>query len=193
MCNNGASKDDEYLRTMIALSAKTHQDEAMEEVSRAAVRSLARSEAARFRNFLLGGLQDTFIRNERGVFVPATFGSIDLTRLDRVISRIIKGLFYTERGDRVPDDYDVVNYSTAGLTRIPKLTALPILAQVRAAMHTPMKLVGGPQFAFWSVYDPADLNQSFWIIAIYRAHSFLGWTVRRTEQRTPAALQAGPK
>jgi hypothetical protein len=165
---------------MVALSAKSHGDESLDEVSASTVRSLARPEAARFRNSILTALQETFVKNEGGVFVPATLGNVDLTRLDRVIQRVIRGLFYVEKGARVPDDYEVVNYSTAGLTRVPKATALPIAANVTAAMAMPMKLVGGPQFAFWSLYDTADVKQSFWVIAIYRAHSFIGWTVRGT-------------
>lgn len=115
------------------------------------------------------------------MFVPANFGSVDLTRFDAVIQRVIKGLFYAEKGHRVPDDYKVVNYSTAGLTHLPKATVLPVIANVSAAMDTPMKFIAGPQFAFWSMYSTADVKQSFWVIVIYRAHSFVGWTVRRTD------------
>jgi hypothetical protein len=133
------------------------------------------------------GLQETFIQNERGVFVPATLGSVDLTRLDRVITRIIKGLFYAENGCRLPDNYKVVNYASAGLAQVPKAIAMPVMAKVSAAMETPMKFVGGPQFAFWSQYDAADPKKSFWVIAIYRAHSFIGWTVRSAAGQTAAA------
>lgn len=150
VCNNGCSKDDEYLRTIIALSANSHRDEALDQVSSTTVRSLARPEASRFREAIMTGLQETFIQNECGVFVPATLGSVDLTRLDRAITRIIKGLFYAENGCRLPDNYRVVNYAGAGLTQVPKAIALPVMEKVSAAMETPMKFVGGPQFAFWS-------------------------------------------
>jgi hypothetical protein len=70
-------------------------------------------------------------------FVPGTLGTVDLTRLDRVISCVIKGLFYVEKGRRLKDNYKVVNYSTAGLTEVPKPIALHVMANVAAAMQTP--------------------------------------------------------
>jgi len=180
-CNNGSSKDDEYLRTIIVLSARTHRDEALEQVTSRTVRSLVRAEASGFREGILTGLREMFAQNERGVFVPATFGRVDLTRLDRVITRIIKGLFYAENSYRLPDDYKVVNYSAAGLTQVPEGIALTLAANVSATMETSMKLVGGPQFAFWSQYESADPRHSSWVIAMYRTHSFVGWTVRSAE------------
>jgi hypothetical protein len=47
------------------------------------------------------------------------------------------------------------------------------------------KVIGGPQFLYWSHYNPADLDQSTWILVIYRHHFFIGWTVKRDDGIVP--------
>lgn len=104
---------------MIGLSAKGERDEILRPVSDAAARALARPEAAGFRQSIVRDIKETFIPGPAGIFVPALVGNVDLPRFDRVISRIIKGIFYTERGVRLSLTYSVVSYSMAGLTRVP--------------------------------------------------------------------------
>lgn len=178
-CNTGASKDDEYLRTMIALSAKTDRGASSDEISAAAIRSLARPEAARFLESIMRGITETFVPSPAGVLVPASIGNVDLARFDRVIARVIKGIFYDERKTRLHSDYRVVNYSTAGLTRIPATVAQQIQAQIEPLLALDPKLIGGREFVYWSHYNLGDFNESFWIIVIHRHHSFIGWTVKR--------------
>src|ERR1022692_4134489 len=107
------------------------------------------------------------------ILVPALVGTVDLLRFDRVI---IKGLFYTERGVRLPSTYLVVSYSMAGLTRVPTAVGRPFRAIIELLMAREPKYVGGPQFVFWSDYDSSDANQSTWLLVIHRHHFFIGWT-----------------
>lgn len=175
-CNNGASKDDEYLRTIIGLSAKGERDEILKPISDAAARALVRPEAAGFRQSIVKDIKEAFISGPAGILVPALVGTVDLLRFDRVISRIIKGLFYTERGVRLPSTYLVVSYSMAGLTRVPTAVGRPFRAIIELLMAREPKYVGGPQFVFWSDYDSSDANQSTWLLVIHRHHFFIGWT-----------------
>jgi hypothetical protein len=177
-CNNGASKDDEYLRTMIALSAKGKSDESLKLLSEAAVRSLARPEAVNFRRAILGNLKETFVYDPAGIVVPATFGNVDLSRFDKVIARIIKGLFFKERGQRLPSNYVVENYSTEGLKKVPRAEGKRLAEQIKGVIASDPKEIVGPQFLYWSQYSESDLNLSFWVILIHRHHSFIGWTVK---------------
>lgn len=178
-CNNGASKDDEYLRTMIALSTKGERTASLDTLSAAAVRSLVRPEAVHFRESMLRDLRETFTPGPAGVLVPVLLGNVDLTRFDKVIARIIKGIFFAERGTRLPSDHKVVSYSTAGLTRIPVAVGRQLQALVEPLLARDPKSIGGLEFIYWSDYNPADMNQSSWILLIHRYHSFIGWTVRR--------------
>lgn len=177
-CNGGASKDDEYLRTIIGLSAKGERDEILKPVSDAAVRSLVRPEATGFRASILNGITETFVSGPEGIFRPALVGNVDLERFDRVVARIIKGVFFFERGFPLPAYYRVVNYSTAGLKKVPLKVGLQLKALIEGVIVGEPKHIGGPQFVYWSHYNPDDLNQSTWILVLHRHHFFIGWTVK---------------
>lgn len=177
-CNGGASKDDEYLRTIIGLSAKGERDEILKPISDAAARALARPNAAGFRHSILKDVREIYVPGPEGILVPALVGNADLGRFDRVTARIIKGIFFHERGGRLPSDYHVVNYSTEGLRRLPTDVGHQLKAIVETLLLRAPKQIGGPQFLYWSDYDPNDSNQSTWLLAIHRHHFFIGWTVR---------------
>ena len=179
-CNTGASKDDEYLRTVIALSAKSERGPALKVISDAAIRSLKRPEAAGFRNSIVNGLQETFVKNSEGIIVPATFGNVDLVRFDSVIKRIIKALFAFERGMRLPSGYKVLSYSTEGLTTMDKASGEKLAEQIKRTTATDVKAIGGQQFRYCSVYSEPDTHCSFWVIAIYGFHYFIGSTSMRS-------------
>ena len=184
-CNTGASKDDEYLRTMIALSAKGERNASFDTLVEKTVRSLVRPEAAHFRESIMRGLSETFIPSPAGVLVPAVLGDVDLSRFDKVIARIIKGIFFDERGRRLHSDYEVVSYSTAGLTRVSVAVGQRLQSYIGPLLARDPKQIGGPEFLYWSDYNPSDIDQSWWILLIHRHHSFIGWTVER-EHATPA-------
>jgi hypothetical protein len=177
-CNGGSSKDDEYLRTMIGLSAKGERDEILQPISDAAARALARPQAARFRRSILETVRETFAPGPASILVPVLVGNVDLGRFDRVAARIIKGVFWAERGSRLPSDYDVIVYSTEGLRQLPQSVGLQLKSIVDTLLAREPRHVGGPQFLYWSDYNPLDPNQSTWLLVVHRQHFFIGWTVK---------------
>ena len=177
-CNGGASKDDEYLRTMIGLSAKGDCDDILKPIADATARALARPQAARFRNTILENVHETFVPNSSGILVPALIGTVDLGRFDRVTARIIKGIFYAQRGKPLPSEYHVVSYSTEGLRKLPMSVGQQLRAIIVALLEREPKYIGGPQFVYWSDYNTEDQNQSTWLLVIHRYHFFIGWTVK---------------
>ena len=180
-CNNGASKDDEYLRTMIALSAKGQGDENLKTVSDATVRALIRPQAAGFQKSIVSGIQETFVPGPAGTFKPALVGNVDLERFDRVVARIIRGIFSFERGVRLASEYAVVNYSLEGLRRVPIEVGRQLQVMIEPIIAREPKHIGGPQFIYWSDYNPEDPNVSMWIMVIHRHHFFIGWTVKAAD------------
>jgi len=96
---------------------------------------------------------------------------------DGVVS-IIKAVFWAERGSRLPSDYSVITYSTEGLRQLPQSVGLPLKAIVDTLLAREPRHIGGPQFLYWSDYNPLDPNQSTWLLVIHRHHCFIGWTVK---------------
>jgi hypothetical protein len=163
---------------MIGLSAKGERDEILKPLSDATTRAFARPEGERFAKSILKTVRRTFVPTPSGVLIPAFFGTVNLDRLDLVTARIIKGIFYTERGRRLPSDYKVVAYSTEGLKRVPTSVGQQLKTIIEVLIAREPKRVGGPQFLYWSDYDPDDHNQSTWLLVIHRHHFFIGWTVK---------------
>jgi hypothetical protein len=95
-----------------------------------------------------------------------------------VAARIIKGVFWAERGSRLPSDYDVIIYSTEGLRQLPQSVGLQLKSIVDTLLAREPRHVGGPQFLYWSDYNPLDPNQSTWLLVVHRHHFFIGWTVK---------------
>jgi hypothetical protein len=96
-----------------------------------------------------------------------------------VAGRIIKGIFFTERGFRLSSDYRVVSYSMEGLKGVSLGVGRQLLAFIEAVTTGDPKHIGGLQFLYWSVYyNPSNLNESVWVLIIHRHHIFIGWTVR---------------
>jgi hypothetical protein len=91
-------------------------------------------------------LEKTIVTGPGGVPRPGFVGNVDLDRLDNVIARIIKGIFYKERGVRLPSGYRVVNYSTEGLRRLPMEVGEKFEEIVEGLIGPDPKHIGGPQF-----------------------------------------------
>ena len=163
---------------MIALSANGQGEGDLKPLSDASIRSLLRPESAGFRKAIMDGLQETFVEGAEGILKSATVGTVDLSRFDRVVARIIKGVFYSERGVRLPSDYRVVNYSVQGLTKIPIKAGKVLQSNIECLIERDPRHVGGPQFLYWSDYCKTDPSMSFWAMVIHRHHFFIGWTVK---------------
>lgn len=177
-CNEGASKDDEYLRTMIGLSAKSADEEISKPIIDATMRALSRVESRSFLRAIALDVTPTIARTDTGLFYPAIEGTVHLDRFDRVTARMIKALFFKEREQRLPDDYEVISFSLAGLKGTAVEDSNTLRRQIDVTLAGETKHIAGPQFIYWSRYYQ-DPNWSFWIMAIHKHHHFLGWTVRR--------------
>ena len=95
---------------------------------------------------------------------------INKPRIDRVAQRIIRGLFFTEKGYPVPDGYEVTNSAQqSGLS-----TILDSLGDVGYAEH---RTIGGTMFAYTFAPTDEDPNSIVWLSMFYEKLPFAGFTV----------------
>jgi hypothetical protein len=170
---------------MIVLAGNSEKDPLLNALRAATVRSMVRPEAAGFRRSILENLQETFVRGPEGPHIPAIKGSLDLDRFDRVAERIVKAVFFFERGWRLPSSYSSVVLAAAGLRKLPGDLAGQLRVQVEMLLALPEKHIGGEVFTYRSHYDPDDLNQSSWLLIIHRKHFFFGWTIKTESSNMP--------
>ena len=113
-CNRAASQDDEYFKALLALKETDHPD--AKEVRESVLRSLARPRSRRFSRNFLDRVGRVNVHTPAGLYLGKRLSyDVDLERLDRVAARVAKGLFYTLKGKRIPQEYMVVAHCEDGL------------------------------------------------------------------------------
>lgn len=105
-CNGGSSGDDEYFRNAIVMSTYRGDNRHGVSGSDAAVRSIKRS--ARLRQEFSRSIRLVPTVSEVGGVERWGLGfSVDSRRINRVFSRIVRGIFYEETGRILPSQWDV--------------------------------------------------------------------------------------
>jgi hypothetical protein len=105
-CRSGQSDDDEYFRAVILTSETIGDDPRIEGPMAANVRALQKPQKVGFKHMVLNSLTYTDVITEAGIFIrraPAI--RIDSDRINSVIERIFRGLFYREFNIPVPEDH----------------------------------------------------------------------------------------
>lgn len=172
-CNQKASMDDEYFRVNLAGRRDVgDHPEALGAMAKA-FRALKYPEAKRFRRSFLNNVGMFFFVNEEGFIEPGASYSPDIKRLERVASRITKGLFWHKTRKRLPDHY-VVDAFVADQIRKwdEKLTSM--CAEVLREEPT---AIGNEVFKGWYKSTPEDEFTSLWVLQFYSKIHFLCLTI----------------
>ena len=172
-CNNAASKDDEYFRSTLVFRRDAGEHAEAKRVVDSAVRSLQRPEARGFTDSLLGNVREFFFKNEHGIVEPGASYHVDLERIDRVASRVVKGLFWKDYGKRLPDEYMVSSYNDSGIQHMDENQ----LGIVRSVLEGRAKTVGNKVFRYWKSAVPEDNYSTVWILLFYESVYFLCYTL----------------
>lgn len=103
-CNNGQSKEDEYLRAMLAPNVAA-QNPAARPAWETAFRGMQRPEAAGFKRTFFESLEYAELVAANQERQRVLTYDITAARLGRVAARMIRGLYYHETGRCLPDHH----------------------------------------------------------------------------------------
>ena len=179
-CNSTASKDDENLRNVLAASREAGEHPDARKVAEKAVRSLQRPEAQGLRRSFLDSTDFFFFVNELGVIEPGGSYYVNHERLERVGSRIIKGLFWHHNNHRLPSDCEVAVYVDKGLQHIDK-RQLQLFYQV---MREQPFSAGKRAFKYWYKPIPEDKSTGIWVLQFYDNIHFFCLTINPKSEPT---------
>lgn len=178
--NKQVSKDDEYFRLKVILREDTADHPEVKQVLPTVLRSLAKPEKVGFAQALFKSIREVDLVTPSGLFVNRKWAhDVDFRRLNSVAERITKGLFYHEKGVRLPDEYEMlVVCSESGLraTEEGKNKLKRIFQGVLA--NTP-KTVGKEVFSYRVAFTGTDPNASAWLLIFYKRVLFFCWTLPR--------------
>lgn len=186
--NNQVSKDDEYFRLMVTLREDTADHPEVEKVLPTVLRSLGKPTSQGFTSALLRNRTIVNLRTTGGLYVgmkPAY--NVDLQRLDSVAERITKGLFYFEKGFRLPNEYEVFSYSESGFRDITNDFKNDLQEKIiQPLMATELKIIGNNVFSYRVSFTKEDPNTSAWLLVFYDKVAFLSLTLPREVTAIPS-------
>jgi len=178
-CNRAASLDDEYFRLNLALRDDVGQEPDIVEIIPAVLRSLERPEAPGLRAAFVRGLHDANVSTPAGLFLGSRLAyNVDLDRLGRVPSRIVKAMFCRHRGVRLPDAYEVHSYPAAGFRGLGQEFAEGAYHFFAPLINTQPVSVGRV-YSHWVAFEANDPNISAWLMVFYRRVVFMSFTIPR--------------
>ncbi|MGD9109659.1 MAG: hypothetical protein PVG93_01845, partial [Phycisphaerales bacterium] len=97
-CNKSSSKDDEYFRTIIAIDATSHESSNAEMLmDKKVIRQFKEKPA--LLNHLIGKMKRVNLFSEGGIYIEKGYAfECDKKRVQAVVEKIVKGLYFHEKG-----------------------------------------------------------------------------------------------
>ena len=176
-CNNEADKDDEYFRMVVVMREDAGGHAEAQRAWRTVFRSLQRPEAVGLKMSLLRSMHPVSLRSPSGLYLGNKPGyTVDLDRLNRVATRIVKGLFFHERGYRLPHTHRASALVDPRL--MPDEQGLSNTATVLAALQTqPVRTIGNGVFSYRFLFTEDEPDCSVWLMSFYEKLFAIGVTL----------------
>lgn len=177
-CNNKSAKEDEYFKLVLTMNGEVFDHPDVQKILPSVLRSLPNPHNRDLKIELLKTLGRAHPRTPGGLILPATPMFVArFDRLERVIERVTKGLFFHEKGYRLPEDHMAVAFSPIRFTHADK----DFLEHLQKDLIEPVstqkaKTIGNGVFSYKFAWDSTDPNASVWLFLFYNRVSFIGGT-----------------
>jgi hypothetical protein len=173
------SKDDEYFRLALQVreGIESHPDVIKSRPT--LLRSLEKPQKIGMVKGLMENIFLADVVTPNGIFVGKQWAiQTDMNRLRRVVTRIMKGLFYKVKQHRIPDGFDVLvcdedsfqKWPSDEVQKLHENFIKPVLARKERVM------IGQDVFSFKYGCDINNPDITCWIFTFYQRASFLGLT-----------------
>jgi hypothetical protein len=151
------------------------------------LRSLDRPEQAGFRRSFVKSLTQVPHVSPAGLHLGKRGGyNVDLGRMDRVMSRVVRGLYRHEFASRLPTDASVTTWSEDGLRDL-DLERMTIVASLVGPLSGQSdRLIGDGTTFRYRYLEATDMKHaSAWLLTVYSNARFLAVTLPKgsREQR----------
>jgi hypothetical protein len=110
---------------------------------------------------------------------------VSLKRLDRVVARTLRGLYYKEKGYRLPDGFEATVYSEDGLSDLGVVEAARLKRElIEPALQTTPRVFGQDVFRYWMANASDHPHATGWVFTFYSRVHFVGVTLPVERHRT---------
>ncbi len=174
-CNNGASRDDEYFKTVMVFKDEAGSHPEAVGIRSSVFRGLQMPEKRGFARDLVQGIREVRAKTPAGLHLGRRFAfDVDLSRLDRVVARITRGLYWHHRRIRIPDGFEVVVFSEDGLRDLDTTERERIRREiVTPVLKNPCHSIGRGVMRYWYASISQQPHALAWLYEFYDDVKFL--------------------
>jgi len=185
-CNCGASLDDEYFKTVMVLKYKAGSHPEAVGIRPSVFCGLQMPEKLGFARALVRTIRQVQVQTPAGLHLGRqTAFDVNLGRLDRVVARITRGLFWLHQRGRIPDGFEIAVYSEDGLRELDAHEIERIRGEVVIpVLNNPTHSVGRGVMRYWYALASDRPHASAWIYEFYEDVRFLALVMPADGSRT---------
>lgn len=179
-CNQKASDDDEYFRLVLSIRSDTSEHPDVSKNMDKLIRSLQKPEKKGFRGLLLDSLSRVDSYTPAGIYLGKTDAClVNMKRVNDVIKRITRGLFYKEKGRRLPDNYIVWACCIENIIyEHPQLLPTFMMKDIIiSTLQSKPLIIGNNVFKYWCKFVIDEENSSALVLSFYNKVYFLSLTM----------------
>ena len=174
-CNQSFSTDDEYFRNVVPLIRHVAENPEAQKLHSAIRRSLERPQARGFQNAMQKNVKKVPLLTPSGIYYgegKAMRGNF--TRINRVVERVTRGLFYHHYKKPLPQDHIVHSFSWETMNQTPE-GINTTLASAKWLQGSPMHEAGSVvQYKFTSFINIPDCT--YWGFTFFKTKYFQVFT-----------------
>ncbi len=187
-CNTSYKLDDEFFRLAISSGHDPHEAPTGTDVSLEAIAKLAAPEKTGLRTMMLSRMREMEVFTPGGLYLGnEVVMDTDLSRVYRVLRRVLRGLVFHHLGQRLSPVYEPTVCWFGEIQGDPAEIE-QVLAALRGAEA---RSIGGHVFSYRFVRIGDPVERSVWYLCFFEHYEFLGF-IRHPAWRwlTPDSLRA---
>ncbi len=166
-CRDGWSKHDEEFRRFVWSAAGAEEHPSFEKAAEKIMSSIKRPEAQNYKNRVLSSIEDMGAYSEEGNFIGnEPLMKLEWDRIERVLMRIVRGLFFLRNKKLIPEDHDLII----------KAPGVELFMELEKYPFKQIASICDGIFRYW-LYEGVDdeKTSSFWLMSFCDSIWILGY------------------
>jgi hypothetical protein len=174
-CNKSFAKDDDYVRLIFTTAEGLMDNPARNALLPTVKRFAERKESKNILSSLHRSLESGYYPTASGVLTKRQRFVIDGERLDAFAKRIVKAVFYREKGYPVPSGYMIHAINYRGFAEAQRVSG-PNADFYQFILHELISAEAqswGGAFAYSWIQSPNDSNATWWLLEFFGKRMYL--------------------
>jgi hypothetical protein len=183
VCNGEFAQNDDYIRMVLTTAEGAMGNPARDELIPAVKRFAERQESTRILKNFYASLDSGYYPNSTGLFVRREHFVVEGARLDGFARRVVKALFFREKGHRLPGGYVVNAINYRRMEEIERSSGensnfWPFI--ITELIERGQRQAWGDVFGYRWVQSPNDPDATWWLLEFYGKAQYLSSTWSET-------------